>query len=204
MTMEGAMAGVPESPVIARLFVPGRARTKGHIQPVHVRGTQGRPCRFGGGKDRPETQEWMKTLNGQLQERLGIVLERQPRGMKPPVVRVDAAPHAGPVEIHLFFRFNRELSIAEAAEEGEVWPTHDVPWPTARSIGDEDTLRRSVLDALTKAGVVADDSLSVGGQNWKRWTLAGEQAGVLVVVQPAPYLGWVLAMEKAAWNGWLA
>lgn len=175
---------------LARVFIPGRPRTKGHIQPVHVRGTGGRPCRFGGGKDRPLTQAWMKRLGAMLQVKLGIALRRV--GGK--VVRMDAEPYAGPVRVDCFFRFDRAESQREDAEIGEVWPSHDLPWPTARSIGDEDTLRRAVLDALTKSGVITDDSMSVGGSNWKRWTVDEEQAGVLVVVRPAPdpdYVRWL-------------
>ncbi len=176
--------------VIARVFAPGRPRTKGHIQPVHIRGTGGRPRKFGGGKDRPPTRAWMLTLGKVLQRVLGIKLGRvdgKPR-------RLDAEPYAGAVRVDCFFRFDRSLSEREDAEAGEVWPSHDLPWPTARSIGDEDTLRRSVLDALTKSGVIADDSISVGGMNWKRWTVGDEQAGVLIVVSPAPdpdYVRWL-------------
>jgi hypothetical protein len=86
------------------------------------------------------------------------------------------------VEVHAFFRFDREASRAEAAEEGEVWPSHQLPWPTTIGIGDEDTLRRAVLDALVKNGVIKDDSLSVGGSNYKRWCEPGEEAGVLIFV----------------------
>lgn len=176
--------------VIARLFVAGRPRTKGHIQPVHVRGSSGRPCKFGGGKDRPLTQAWMNILGKGIQGALGIVLKR-PGGK---VRRVDAEPYAGPVEIHCFFRFDRELSRAEGAADGEVWESHSGDWPTARSIGDEDTLRRSVLDALVKSGVIADDSLSIGGLNLKRWCLPGEEAGVAIVVNS-------VTMTAAEWRG---
>jgi hypothetical protein len=177
--------------VIARVFVPGRGRTKGHLQPVHVPGRGGRPCRFGGAKDRPLTQKWMRTLAESLRSQLGIVIRRiegKPR-------RVDAEPYAGPVRVDCFFRFERTASEREDAEAGEVWPSHDLPWPTARSIGDEDTLRRAVLDALTKSGVISDDSMSVGGMNWKRWTVGEEQAGVLVVVSPAPEPEYVRFLE---------
>lgn len=169
--------------VVARVFVAGRPRTKGHIEPVHIPGRSGRPCVYGSGKDRPLTQKWMKILGTSLQRQLGIVLSRDVALKR--VRRIDAGPYAGPVEIHCFFRFDRELSMAEAAEEGEVWPSHTADWPTARGIGDEDTLRRSVLDALTKSGVIKDDSLSVGGMNYKRWCTEGEDAGVLIVVTRA-------------------
>lgn len=179
--------------VIARLFVAGRPRTKGHMQPVHRRGTDGRPCTFGGAKDRPLLQAWMRTLGRGIQDQLGVELQR--RGTPPRVQRVDAEPYAEPVEVHCFFRFDRVESEREAAEQGEIIPSHATPWPTTIGIGDEDTLRRAVLDALVKSGVIADDRLSVGGMNYKRWCEAGEEAGVLIVVTDAPNPGWVRGIE---------
>lgn len=112
---------------------------------------------------------------------------------------MDAEPYAGPVRVDCFFRFDRAESQREAAEAGEIIPSHQTVWPTERSgaggIGDEDTLRRAVLDALTKSGVISDDSMSVGGMNWKRWTVGSEQAGVLVVVSPAPEPEYVRFLE---------
>jgi len=192
--------------VIARVFVAGRPRTKGHMEPVHVRGTQGRPCRFGSAKDRPLAQAWMKTLGRALQDQLGIRMGKVdvPGKAVRRIARVDAEPYVGAVEVHCFFRFSREESRREAAEAGEIIPSHDTPWPTEKSgvggIGDEDTLRRAVLDALTRSGVIKDDSLSVGGMNYKRWCEPGEQAGVLIVVESAcdPYM---LLQRELDWGG---
>lgn len=168
------------------MFLAGRPRTKGHIQPVHIRGVAGRPCKFGNGKDRPELQAWMREMGKQIQAQLGVRMRAKGgRGGGVQVVRVDAAPYAGPVEVMCFFRFERELSVAADAEQGEVWDSHSSAWPTAMSIGDEDTLRRAVLDALVKSGVIADDRWSIGGQNYKRWCEPGEEAGVEVFVVKA-------------------
>lgn len=180
--------------VIARLFVPGRPRTKGHMTPVHRRGTGGRPCTFGGAKDRPLLQAWMSTLGKSIQAQLGIKIAG-PKGARR---RVDAEPYAGPVEVHCFFRFDRVESEREAAEQGEIIPSHATPWPTTIGIGDEDTLRRAVLDALVKSGVIADDRLSVGGMNFKRWCEAGEEQGVLIVVIAAPGPAGVIECEQEA------
>lgn len=181
------------SELIARVFVAGRPRTKGHMQPVHIRGTAGKPCRFGAAKDRPLAQAWMRTLGAQLQAQLGVKLGR-PGGGK--VRRVDAEPYSGAVEVHAFFRFDREASRAEAAEGGEVWPSHQLLWPTTIGIGDEDTLRRAVLDALVKNGVIKDDSLSIGGMNYKRWCEPGEEAGVLILVRSARLPTHVRELER--------
>lgn len=170
---------------MARLFVAGRPRTKGHLKTNHQRGAKGRPCKFWE-TEREELKAWMRTLGRSIQEQLGIVMHRSgPERMKR-VVRIDAQPYALPVEVHCFFRFDRALSERAAAEAGEAWPSHASEWPTAISIGDEDTLRRAVLDALVKSGVIKDDSLSVGGMNYKRWCEPGEEPGVLIMVLGAP------------------
>lgn len=176
------------SEVIARLFVAGRPRTKGHMQ------GRGRNVH-----DRPLLVAWMRIMGRQIQQQLGIKLER----VAGKVRRMDGEPYAGPVEVHAFFRFDREQSQREAAAHGEVIPSHLSLWPTTIGIGDEDTLRRAVLDALVKNGVIKDDSLSVGGMNYKRWCEPGEQAGVLIVVLAAPEPSDVRELEARATPGWV-
>jgi hypothetical protein len=152
----------------------------------------------GGAKDRPLLHAWMRTLNREIQKQCGIRLAKYGGT----VLRVDGGhPYAGPVEVHCFFRFSRRLSTAEAAA-GEVVESQNTPWPTVIHIGDEDTLRRAVCDALTKAGVLADDRWIIGGQNYKRWCVEGEEAGVLIVVEEAPDPAHVLSMEVEATGGW--
>ncbi len=164
------------------LFLAGRARTKGHIQPVHIPGRGGRPCVYGQGKDRPVLIEWMKSMGRQIQDQLGIQMVREGRGKAARVRRVDAAPYSGPVYVSCIFLFDREQSQAEAAEGGQVWESHASDYPTAMSIGDIDTLWRAVNDALVKNGVIKDDRLIVSGTVSKRWTREGETAGVFVHV----------------------
>lgn len=164
--------------VIARVFVPGRPRTKGHMTPQGNRG---------GAKDRPLLLAWMRTLNREIQKQCGVTLGR----VAGKVTRVDSQPYAGPVEVHCFFRFAPEIG-----KDGEVWSSQTSPWPTAWAIGDEDTLRRAVLDALTKAGALADDRWSIGGANYKRWCLPGEKAGVQILVREAPPVENVIHMER--------
>lgn len=175
------------SEVIARVFIAGRPRTKGHM----LAGPGGR-----GMRDRELLQVWMRTLARGLQSQLGIKLKRVARKVR----RSDAEPYAGAVEIHCFFRFEREVSV-DIRRPGQVLPSCAGPWPTTILFGDEDTLRRAVLDALVKSGVIADDSLSVGGMNYKRWCEPGEQAGVLIVVQEPPSVQAVLLTERAAMAG---
>jgi Holliday junction resolvase RusA-like endonuclease len=169
--------------VLLRLFVPGRARTKGHMTPQHIRGGRGRKCKVWL-QDRDETKAWMKTLIS--------AIRRYPFAAGAPY------PFEGPVELHTFFRFERTLSVAKGAAAGQAWESHNTPWPTADDIGDEDTLRRAIGDALTQSRVLADDDLVVGGSNYKRWCRPGEVAGVAILVLPAPHVDG-LTWAEAQW-----
>lgn len=157
--------------VLLRLFVPGRARTKGHMTPGHTRGQGGRPCKVWL-KDRDETKAWMKVL----------IAAMHPTSPRPDFY----APYEGPVELHTFFRFERRCSdvqLKAPPNDRKVWPSHDTDWPTADDIGDEDTLRRAIGDALTQARVIQDDDLVIGGSNYKRWCLPGEKPGVEILLR---------------------
>lgn len=66
----------------------------------------------------------------------------------------------GPVAVHIFFAFTRPKSH----------PKTRVTWPTGRNLGDIDKLCRAILDAITSAGVIADDSQVIRLVADKRWT----------------------------------
>jgi hypothetical protein len=137
---------------------------------MHRRGVAGGRCKVWLTEDHDTAKPWMRDMIAALQ--------RERLTGAGPVLSVTE-----PVEVHLFFRFERGR---EATSSHPIWPSHDTDWPTAMDIGDEDKLRRNVLDALTQSGVLADDRLSVGGMNYKRWCVAGEQPGVQIVVLTAP------------------
>lgn len=153
-----------------RLFVPGRPRTKGSLKPVHIRMGAGR-CRVSLTESGEYAVAWKQDMIKAI--RAACVCER----------------YAGPVRVDTFFRFEK-LCV----------PDQELPWPTRETgeyaHGDEDKLRRNALDALTQSGLIFDDSLVTGGQNWKRWTLAGEKAGVLIAVTPAPLMGFVMTERE--------
>ncbi len=98
-----------------------------------------------------------------------------------------------PVEVHSFFRFEIEAVTGETDTPG----VDGTSWPTRHQYGDEDKLRRNLLDALTQSALIFDDALVVGGQNWKRWVREGEQAGVVFVVRAAES-DFAASMEAAA------
>lgn len=168
--------------VLTQFFVAGRARTKGHMKP--------QPKRSGRGTlkisvhDRPLLKAWLVDLIKGIREQTGIEViknGRQVIGCKPPW------PYEGPVTVDAMFYFRRERSA-----DSTVWPSHDTPYPTAEDIGDEDTLRRAVNDALKMAFVIADDrwvigpSDTPGALNGKRWIdHPSAQPGVLCVVRHA-------------------
>lgn len=156
-----------------QVFVPGRPRTKGSLKPVHIRSGAGR-CRVSLTESGEYAIAWKKTMIKAI--RAACACERWP----------------GPVRVDTFFRFER-LTLAETAGESLLKSGEDAwPWPTRETgeyaHGDEDKLRRNALDALTQSGLIFDDALVIGGQNWKRYCRLDttEPAGVLIVVTPAP------------------
>jgi len=46
----------------------------------------------------------------------------------------------------------------------------DYEYPVHNQIGDEDNLRKAVNDAMTTCGVIADDRLILGGEQYKQWS----------------------------------
>ena len=54
-----------------------------------------------------------------------------------------------------------------------------LPYPTTRQFGDADKHARAIGDALTIAGVIADDSLIVDFTIYKRWAI-GVEPGALI------------------------
>jgi Holliday junction resolvase RusA-like endonuclease len=153
---------------LLRLFVPGRARTKGSLKPIHIPGGRGRKCRISLTEDHALSTPWKRTM---------IVAIQQERRNWP---AGETATYAGAVEVHSFFRFSPRESV-----NGGLVPSQAGAWPVANEIGDEDKLRRNVLDALTQSALLADDALVVGGYNLKRWTEPGEVAGVQILVREA-------------------
>lgn len=168
MSKGGGMQTLAESSGV-RLWIPGRSRTKGSLRPVHQRGRGGAPCKVWLTEDGEFSVAWKKIMVASIR------------------AQAECARHDGAVEVHAFFRFERE-GIAAPEGEGD-----ELDWPTGRQYGDEDKLRRNLLDALTQSALLADDSQVVGGQNWKRFCRpipddAGggfENPGVLVYVMPA-------------------
>lgn len=181
------------------MWVPGRPRTKGSLKPTHVRLGRGQ-CKVGLREDGEYSVPWKRQMIHCIRRRC----------------LVTAWP--GAVEVHAFFRFEREGAkppgrFPDGCPEcgGVGGHPAECPhsgleaWPTGRQYGDEDKLRRNLLDALTQSGLLADDSLVVGGPTWKRFVKPGEVAGVEFVVLPArsveqAYLVECATLSLEAWN----
>lgn len=156
---------VLSEPAGVRVWCPGRPRTKGSLKPVHIR--------MGGGRCRvslTESGEYAVAWKEAMIAAVRAVCE--------------CSRWAEPVEVHTFFRFER-LTVGERVEVdresgGVVWP---VRAKGEFAHGDEDKLRRNCLDALTQSGLILDDALVVGGQNWKRYCEPDEESGVMIFVQ---------------------
>lgn len=150
--------------LLLQLDIPGRPRTKGSLRPVHIK--------LGGGRCRVSLTESGEYATAWKHTMIQAIKREQPS------ILPSVWPYTGAVEVHSFFRFER-LTGTDAALQ---WPTRvSGEW----SHGDEDKLRRNLLDALTQSGLLADDCLVVGGYNLKRFCEPGEQPGVQVMVRTA-------------------
>jgi Holliday junction resolvase RusA-like endonuclease len=89
---------------------------------------------------------------------------------------------AGPVRVRATFIFAPTVGV-----DGQVWPSHRTPFPTDIKLGDVDKLARNLNDALTDAGVLADDSYVVTLEVHKRWTALGEAPGMEGEVWTVPH-----------------
>lgn len=141
------------SPLPLRVWVGGRARTKGSLRWQGTRAVE----QVAGSKG------WRETVAGTVLRVLGST-----PGPGGPVVTWE--PHGGPVAVSLTVWLPRPAS--RAAE----------PYPTRRTDGDLDKLARNVGDALTDAAVITDDTMVVHWSAWKLWAPSPERSGVLIEV----------------------
>lgn len=160
---------------ILRLFVAGRPRTKGSLKPVHTKLGGGR-CRVSLTESGEYATAWKNTMIKAIRAAM--------RGTPDDAVQASHVPYTGAVEVHSFFRFERLAST----DAGLPWPVRETG---EYAHGDEDKLRRNLLDALTQSGLLADDALVVGGFNLKRYVEPGEQPGVEILARPARPLAYL-------------
>jgi Holliday junction resolvase RusA-like endonuclease len=161
--------------------VIGRPRTKGSLIPVHTKIAPGK-CRVSLKESGEYSEAWKKTMIRAVRS------------------QCEVARYAGAVRVDTFFRFARIC----LPDQSMAWPVRE---KGEFAHGDEDKLRRNALDALTQSGLIADDSLVVGGSTWKRYVQldesihATESEGVTIVVSVAPGVADALAMESLILRG---
>lgn len=151
---EQASGGLSKIELPFVIFVPGRARTKGSLQPL------------GNGRmaDSRLSSAWRSAVAEAVCRRLGAV--PGPRGSERPYEAL-----SGPVRASLSVDFPRPRAGTTDSR------------PIARGWGDLDKLIRNIGDALEDAGVVSDDAQFSAWLAEKRWAPIGQPAGVWLMLQ---------------------
>lgn len=158
--IESRTAYVDSGRTVLALWVPGRPRTKGSLKHVG----RGRIV-----EDHRHSKPWREAI----QRACVAEVRRRCGDWWQPVAR--------PVLVDAVFHFERLGALAQT-----------MPYPCVNAgiyaCGDEDKLRRNVLDALEGAGVLADDCWVVGSvTTGPRKVWASEYGpGVQITVQEAP------------------
>lgn len=159
------MSLVGESTERQRLLafrVDGKARPKGSLTPVPVRG---KPGKFWLKESSTDGPLWRRHVKAGAREalRLGGIA----------VGAVTGFPTVLPVRVVMRFGFER---IVGTKVEGAEYA------PVSQYFGDLDKLIRNVLDALTDAGVYVDDRQVSAVEATKRYVADGEVAHALIEI----------------------
>ena len=89
-------------------------------------------------------------------------------------------PITDPVHVAVTFYFTRPASHWRTGRNAHLLRDNAPADPTGRGVGDVDKLARAVRDALTTAGLIADDSLVVRREARKAWALDEQGAAITV------------------------
>lgn len=158
--------------------MPGRARTKGSLDPVVTRGARGKVFVYMRESVRLSKPWRLKIID---------VICRDKGWVKPRVIKqrgkedryeFDHEPYSGPVEVRFEVRFAREFSIEYGVTTEELREASATAWPISIGWGDGDKLERNLFDALTQSGLIKDDRLVVACTWRKRFCCDGEPAGL--------------------------
>lgn len=90
-----------------------------------------------------------------------------------------------PVFVTITFRIPRPKKHYGTGRNAHVLNSKATAKPTEHNLGDVDKLQRSTFDALTTAGVIADDKLITTVAARKVWAEhGGAPAGATIIVRP--------------------
>lgn len=95
----------------------------------------------------------------------------------------------GAVGVQITFRFARPKSHYRTGRNAHILRDDAPVYVTSRGAGDGDKLQRSTFDALTAAGVIADDSLIVAIHAFKVYAASHEVPGADVELYTVRNIG---------------
>jgi crossover junction endodeoxyribonuclease RusA len=88
---------------------------------------------------------------------------------------------AGPLEIHVLFRFPRPKSHYRTGRNAALLRDNAPLFPCTRAVGDLDKCLRSTWDALVTAGVFGDDSQIAHTDAWKTYADAALPGATITI-----------------------
>jgi len=151
------------------LFVAGWPRTKGSMKCLGARTKGGKHILV---EEVTMSKPWRTHVQNDIVREVRRLL---------PDVRV--LPYEGPVLVDAVFQYQRPASGMSVT----------LPYPTLSAgtyaNGDEDKLRRNILDSLQGCGLIGNDCMVVGHSLagvTKKWAPEGQDSGVQILVQEAP------------------
>lgn len=153
-----AVVTVTPPPLPLRVWVPGRARTKGSLEPFGRRANGSIKLR----ESVKGSSDWRATMAEAIVRQLGGRFE--PGG---PVMTW--TPYLEAVRVVLWVRLPRPAHRTE-------------PYPIRQRDGDEDKYQRNAGDALEDVQVIKNDAQIVEWWARKDWSETPETAGVLIEV----------------------
>ena len=92
----------------------------------------------------------------------------------------DVATLDGPLAVALTIYLRRPKKHYRTGKLAHVLRDDAPAWPTSHQLGDIDKHQRAIFDALTEAGLIADDSLVVHVDARKVWASAEHPAGAAI------------------------
>lgn len=155
--------------LVGRFWVQGRPRTKGSMKCV---GQKGKHALI---EDHKLSKPWRVTMTNEIRR---TIADAGYHGLPGDGGWI---PYAGPTEVRITFFFERIVGVS-----GDVWPSHQTPYPESMDVGDLDKLDRNVLDALVSGGLIADDRFVCRIVSDKRWAAKGNPGGVQIQVLKYP------------------
>lgn len=121
---------------------------------------------------------WRQDVKAAALDALGKIAEESYTGSTP-----WPYPMAGAVDVTITFLFERPKAHYGTGRNARVLKESAPGHPISKNLGDVEKLIRSTHDALTTAGVWADDCQVVHVDVWKAYTVRGERPGARITIR---------------------